>query len=466
MSSQLKYQEIDFLIPSQEFTVNFSYVSGKGLSFIREYILRIVNIAPMSKMQIAVYFGLSDAEATEAIDDLISQDFLELKADGRLGLTLKGGDLFSDSATGLQMKTVEESSAKVTFELTSFCFFKNEGNPSNQNLWMCGLRIDVPKKHEAYANEYVLEKFKDDFFTLAEQNYLPNSVTGNNSIPRLYMVNAVIPTFKKPLRLSIDFNMDHSGEAALLDKFDNVSDSNQMHSLIAEHIGNLRYASNANEIVRAMSLLGDEYTPRFLNAECKIKSVVDIEDALNGEIIDGVDYNILVGSISKKENWETIEREISSKKDEVKKLRWLAPSDPYWGKSLKIATAFEYILSQRQVNQEISARVYLPVESQRDKYGAKTWLNTFKPYDKLLHGVREGFCDGNVEILHIEGVLVAVVYHIHQGDGLPVTLPIGFYTKDLNTVNRIGRVLAQYINGVAAHDQPNDCGHLNIISNF
>lgn len=37
MSSQFKYQEIDFLIPSQEFIVNFSYVSGKGLSFIREY---------------------------------------------------------------------------------------------------------------------------------------------------------------------------------------------------------------------------------------------------------------------------------------------------------------------------------------------------------------------------------------------------------------------------------------------
>lgn len=69
MSSQFKYQEIDFLIPSQEFIVNFSYVSGKGLSFIREYVLRLINIAPMTKMQIAVYFGLSDIEVTEAIDD-------------------------------------------------------------------------------------------------------------------------------------------------------------------------------------------------------------------------------------------------------------------------------------------------------------------------------------------------------------------------------------------------------------
>ena len=87
MNAQLKYHEIDFLIPSQEFIVNFSYVSGKGLSFIREYILRLLNIAPMTKMQISVYFGLTEIEATEAIDDLIEQDFIKLNADGRLGLT-------------------------------------------------------------------------------------------------------------------------------------------------------------------------------------------------------------------------------------------------------------------------------------------------------------------------------------------------------------------------------------------
>ena len=125
MNAQLKYHEIDFLIPSQEFIVNFSYVSGKGLSFIREYILRLLNIAPMTKMQISVYFGLTEIEATEAIDDLIEQDFIKLNADGRLGLTDSAKKLFTDVASDVSLTSIEESTAKIRFELATFCFFKN-----------------------------------------------------------------------------------------------------------------------------------------------------------------------------------------------------------------------------------------------------------------------------------------------------------------------------------------------------
>ena len=128
MNAQLKYHEIDFLIPSQEFIVNFSYVSGKGLSFIREYILRLLNIAPMTKMQISVYFGLTEIEATEAIDDLIEQDFIKLNADGRLGLTDSAKKLFTDVASDVSLTSIEESTAKIRFELATFCFFKNEKN--------------------------------------------------------------------------------------------------------------------------------------------------------------------------------------------------------------------------------------------------------------------------------------------------------------------------------------------------
>jgi predicted transcriptional regulator len=104
--------------------VNFSYVSGKGLSFIREYILRLLNIAPMTKMQISVYFGLTEIEATEAIDDLIEQDFIKLNADGRLGLTDSAKKLFTDVASDVSLTSIEESTAKIRFELATFCFSK------------------------------------------------------------------------------------------------------------------------------------------------------------------------------------------------------------------------------------------------------------------------------------------------------------------------------------------------------
>jgi hypothetical protein len=46
------------------------------------------------------------------------------------------------------------------------------------------------------------------------------------------------------------------------------------------------------------------------------------------------------------------------------------------------------------------AKVFVPIRNQYDKHGAKSWLNTLKPYANILNGVREGFYDGNVEVLH------------------------------------------------------------------
>lgn len=68
-----------------------------------------------------------------------------------------------------------------------------------------------------------------------------------------------------------------------------------------------------------------------------------------------------------------------------------------------------------------------------------------------------------MEILHIENEFVAISYLVNHLERLPVTMPIGFFTKDRNTVNHIGRILDQYLKGYAAYDEPNNCGHLQRI---
>ena len=469
MSSQFKYQEIDFLIPAQEFIVNFSYVSGKGLSFIREYVLRIVNIAPMTKMQIAVYFGLSDIEVTEAIDDLIEQDFLKLNPDGRLGLTDSASKLFTDVASDVSLTTIEESTAKIKFDLATFCYFKSDSNGNFLNNWTCGLKLNAPPKHLAYATEYVKVQFQDEFFQIAENKYLPDSVTKEKHRPHLYMINSVIPTFNSPLRIKIDFRIDQKGDPLLLEKFSNLSNSDQIHSLIAEHLDQMKRANNAQEVITALELLGDRYTAQFLDAHCRIKSVEDLGDGIDGEILDGVHYNLLLGSIYQEQNWKLLEKEINviSKRQNVSnepnkalQLTWVAPSDPFWGKTTRIGVAFESVQEASIGKKGLIAKVFVPIRNQYDKHGAKSWLNTFKPYAKLLNGVREGFCDGNVEILHIENEFVAISYHLNQSERLPVTLPIGFFTKDRHTVNRIGKILDQYLKGYAAHNRDGS-GNLN-----
>lgn len=468
MNSQYKYHEIDFLIPAQEFTVNFSYVSGKGLSFIREYILRIVNIAPMTKMQIAVYFGLSDIEATEAIDDLIEQDFLKLNFDGRLGLTETGSNLFTDIGSEASLTTIEESSAKIKFELATFCYFK-----SNSNGWTCGFQLNAPTEHIAYASEFVKTQFQDEFFQIADNDYLPKAVMNEKHRPHLYMIHSVIPISKSPLRVKVEFKVDQAGDPVLLEKFDNLSNSDQIHSLIAEQLSQTKRANNAKEIIKAMEMFGDRYTAQFLDVQCRIKSVEDLSDGIEGEILDGVHYNLLLGSIYQEQNWELLEKEInviskrqniSNKPNKALQLTWVAPSDSFWGKNSKIGVAFDSVQEASMGKKGLIAKVFVPIRNQYDKHGAKSWLNTLKPYANILNGVREGFYDGNVEVLHIENELVAISYHVTQSEKLPVTMPIGFFTKDRNTVNRIGKILDQYLKGYAAHDEPNDCGHLQKIT--
>ena len=49
--NKVTYHEVDFLLPAQRFNIQFSYVSQKGLPFIREFVLRLVHVASMSKAQ-------------------------------------------------------------------------------------------------------------------------------------------------------------------------------------------------------------------------------------------------------------------------------------------------------------------------------------------------------------------------------------------------------------------------------
>ncbi|NAR71881.1 hypothetical protein [Acinetobacter haemolyticus] len=104
--------------------------------------------------------------------------------------------------------------------------------------------------------------------------------------------------------------MDHKGDPLLLDKFSDLSHSDQMHSLLAEQIDQMKRVSNVKEIVKAQGILEDCYTSQFLNEQGHITNLTDVQDGINGEIFDGVNYNLLVGPIYQQENWKVLEKEI------------------------------------------------------------------------------------------------------------------------------------------------------------
>ena len=85
MSEQINiaYHEVDFLLPIHRFDIRFSYVTKKGLPFIREFVLRLVHISPMKLSDIATFFGFSDIEVEEAVGDLVDKGDLQFTEGGQ-----------------------------------------------------------------------------------------------------------------------------------------------------------------------------------------------------------------------------------------------------------------------------------------------------------------------------------------------------------------------------------------------
>ena len=67
------YNQVDFIIKAQRFGIYFSYSDGKGLSFIREYILRLLKLTYCQRKQISDYFQLSKKETEIILDDLLGR---------------------------------------------------------------------------------------------------------------------------------------------------------------------------------------------------------------------------------------------------------------------------------------------------------------------------------------------------------------------------------------------------------
>lgn len=68
----IPYHDIDILIPSQKFEVNFSYTSSQIPNFIDSMIMRLLRISPLSVKNIAKFLGMNQRESRIVLDQLIT----------------------------------------------------------------------------------------------------------------------------------------------------------------------------------------------------------------------------------------------------------------------------------------------------------------------------------------------------------------------------------------------------------
>ncbi|MGJ3448304.1 hypothetical protein [Enterobacter sp. PTB] len=465
------YHEVDFLLPAQRFNIQFSYVSQKGLPFIREFVLRLVHVASMSKAQISTYFGLSHRETEEAISDLVQRGELTLSSDGRLTLTDKSNGYFSEVGEMPHLSTVQDSGGTLSFDLATFSCFSNQ---NVQDHWRGGVSLKVDDNNISQSERLVEKHFQYQFNQILDKGYLSHlQVQGGKEQPSIYTVNSVNKLRQLPLRLTTEFKMDNDGKAVEREDYEHLNSSEGVHELISIEISRLLRLNNTMSIFKAMVSLNDENTLKLFDSKTNQLNPTFIKDMQALEEYSASGRTTFLGPIYAKNNWEKLQKVLAPVigrriKDKAEHggshFMWIAPSDPYWSKSeCFISSLSDFIHKSSTKDKQLYKPVlYVPV-SYDDSRGAKQWKYALGQFHEYAKGLTEGLLDGNVEILHLDNELSVVIYHISQPETLPVTMPLGFITTNKESVKIIGTLIAEYIKSSSAFDKPHDCGSISSI---
>ena len=471
--NKVVYHEVDFLLPAQRFNIQFSYVSQKGLAFIREFVLRLVHVAPMSKAQISIYFGLSRRETEEAISDLVQSGELTLSQDGRLTLTDKSNGYFSEIGEIPQLSTVQDSGATLSFDLATFSCFSNQ---NVQDKWKAGISLKIDDSNISQSERLVEKHFQQQFNQILDKGYLSHlQAQDGKEQPSVYTVNSVNKLRQLPLRLATKFQIDNDGKAVEREDYDELNSSEYVHELIAIELSKLSRHNNTMSIFKSMVSLCDEETLKIFDAKTNQLNPRYVEDMELLEEHVASNRKTFLGPIYSKSNWEklqkalapVIDKRIKSKVDTGGSLfTWIAPSDPFWAKSDSYITSLSNFIHRSSTKEKRFYRpvLYVPIYQDSDSRIAKQWMYELGEYHKYAKGLVEGFLDGNIEILHLENEIAVVIYHFVQPEVLPVTMPLGFISTDKSTVAKIGKLVSDYVAGSSSFDKANDCGFISSIA--
>lgn len=466
------YHEIDFLLPAQRFTINFSYITQKGLPFVREFVLRLIHLAPMSTSQIATFFGLSRKEVQEAISDLVERGELTLFENGRLTLTEKSSGYFTELGDVPSLSLLRDSTAYLSFDLATFsCLGKDNLSEKRKS----GLVIKVDDEKVSSSEMHVAKHFQRQFYEIWQKGFLSISRTKDEKeSPNVYTVNSVNKIKSMPIRLPVQFKVDEDGRNVERDDFEKLKNSDYVHEQISLELDRLARPSNFGEVAKGMLAIGDGETMKLFDSQGSFVSMQFFEDLAKLESNGSDSRTTFIGPIYSSANWELVQKRLApiikarreSKADVGQTpFLWVAPSDPYWGKSSNLQVRVSEVLDNASTKEKklYTPSIFLPISGPDDHRTARLWRNEFEPNTDKVRGLIEGLLGGCVEILHFEDEFVVVVYHVSLRDSYPVSLPVGFISADKEVVASVGRLVKAYVEGTSGFERHNDCGLISKI---
>ena len=437
MSKQnITYNQIDFVVKAPRFRIVFSYMSDKGVAFVREYLLRLLKVTPCKPAQIAQYFGFSQHETEVALADLEQHKWIIWQDNGLIALSAEGQRLFQDSQDSPHILTLKECGGEYRMELLDSNFLKKNDCDKNRQQ---AIELVVEPKVLSESSEIARKTFQNRFRQLMEDDI----INLDEKDISLYKIDAIelkgVPDY---FRFTQQFELlPETGEAKERHDVPTVTHQENIQQAITAQLERFGHHDNLRELRNSMAEISDDDTLKVLFGGTldfnEYLKVYQEHEQQNGLYFLGQIYH-----------QETLFQQINkildkSNKKLSKKLYWLAPSDIYWGKQRKIHGKIRNLIDKQKNGYDF--RLYLPLPSEQNRYEKQEWLNHFKyTSDKVLYGFCEGFLDGNTEILFLEDQFAVVCYHAKLSS-YPVTLPIGFMTTQKNTIKSITSLVENYL---------------------
>jgi hypothetical protein len=165
-----------------------------------------------------------------------------------------------------------------------------------------------------------------------------------------------------------------------------------------------------------------------------------------------------IGSLYSDENWKTfselLEKEkkrlVSQHQDGIADLKWLIPSNAFWGKNDRVRSCLAEISNGIKTTGKKSKTLYdfkvmAPLSSADDHREKKNWFHDLKIVEDHLHGYIDGYLGDAVEVVMLEDRLVAVTYYLNIPESYRVPVPIGFISTDKGVISSIAHSLNGYL---------------------
>ena len=448
----ITYNQIDFVVKAPRFRIVFSYMSDKGVAFVREYLLRLLKVTPCKPAQIAQYFGFSQHETEVAVADLEQHKWIIWQDNGLIALSAEGQRLFQDSQDSPHIPTLKECGGEYRMELLDSNFLKKNDCDKNRQQ---AIELVIEPKVLSESSEIARKTFQNRFRQLMEDDI----INLDEKDISLYKIDAIEPKGAPDyFRFTQQFELlPETGEAKERHDVPTITHQENIQQAITAQLERFGHHDNLRELRNSMAEISDDDTLKVL-----FGGTLDFNEFLKTyqkhEQQNGLYF---LGQIYHQENlFEQINKILNKlNKKSSKKLYWLAPSDIYWGKQRKIHDKIQNLIGKQK--NDYDSRLYLPLSSERNHHEKQEWLNQFRDIsnrdisNKVLYGFHEGFLDGNTEILFLEDQFAVVCYHAKLSS-YPVTLPIGFMTTDIKRVNYIIRLAKNYLNSALFPDRDED----------